>query len=122
VNRAEDLKGGAPDDRQRPFYVGQTLLYPNLGEPILKSAASELPFYFALYGPVQGLTADAQLLRNGTALAEAPVPLAPADGARVQHVGRMPIGTLPNGTYELRIRVKRAGEELSRSAFFTLVD
>jgi hypothetical protein len=34
----------------------------------------------------------------------------------VQHVGRLPIGALPAGTYELRIKVG----ELSRSAYFTL--
>ena len=45
----------------------------------------------------------AQLLRNGQALAEAPVALTAATGSRVQHVGRLPIATLPAGTYELRI-------------------
>ena len=33
-----------------PLYVGRTLLYPNLGEPISKAAVKELPFYFTLYG------------------------------------------------------------------------
>jgi len=57
-----------------------------------------------------------QILRNGRVLAEAPLDLAAPAGPRVQHVGRFPIGALPPGTYELRIRVG----ELSRSAFFTL--
>jgi hypothetical protein len=34
----------------------------------------------------------------------------------VQHVGRIPVGKLPPGTYQLRIKVG----ELSRSAYFTL--
>jgi hypothetical protein len=76
----------------------------------------ELPFYFALYGATAGLTASAQLLRNGQVLAEAPVQLAAGAGPRVQHVGRFPIGALPPGTYQLRIRVG----ELTRSSFFTL--
>ena len=35
---------------------------------------------------------------------------------------RLPISSLPAGTYELRIVVRNAGGELSRTAFFTLVD
>jgi hypothetical protein len=50
------------------------------------------------------------------------VELPPAAGSRVQHVGRLPIGALPAGTYELRIRVTGAHQELSRTAYFTLQD
>jgi VWFA-related protein len=120
VNRAEEIKDAAAD--RGPLYVGQTLLYPNLGEPITKSNTSELPFYFALYGDVSGARAVAQLLRNGLAVAEAPVELPPATASRVQQVSRLPIASLPAGTYELRIRVMHKGQELSRSAFFTLQD
>jgi hypothetical protein len=103
-----------------PLYVGHRLLYPNLGEPILKSTTGELPFYFALYGDAQGATAVAQLVRNGQPVAEAPVELPGATGGRIQHVGRLPIAALPAGTYELRIRVMAGGQEMSRAAFFTL--
>jgi len=120
VNRAEEVGESAKGDG--PLYAGRTLLYPNLGEPIVKSVTTELPFYFTLYGDARDVTALAELLRNGQALAEAPVPLPPTDGGRVQHVGRLPIAELPTGTYELRIRVTREGEELSRSVFFTLQD
>jgi hypothetical protein len=41
---------------------------------------------------------------------------------RVQHVGRLPIAALPAGTYELRIRVSDGRQELSRTAFFTIVE
>jgi hypothetical protein len=124
VNRTEETgESPEPDAASRPpLYVGRTLLYPNLGEPISKAAAQELPFYFALYGATRGAAAKAQLLRNGQALAEAPVTLPPANGPRVQHVGRLPIASLPAGTYQLRIVVNNAGQELSQSTFFTLVD
>ena len=82
----------------------------------------ELPFYFTLYGAAAVGRITAQLLRNGQALAEAPVTLPPSTAARVQHVGRLPISTLPVGTYELRIVLKDAGRELSRTAFFTLIE
>jgi hypothetical protein len=114
VSRSEELGTGAGG--VSPLAVGKTLLYPNLGEPIVNSPGRELPFYFSLYGPVGGAAATAQLLRNGQVLADAPLPLGTASGLRVQHVGRFPIGALPPGTYELRIRVG----DLSRSAFFTL--
>ncbi|PYR72263.1 MAG: hypothetical protein DMF86_24140, partial [Acidobacteria bacterium] len=118
VNRAEEV-GKAPAGAG-PLYVGRTLLYPNLGEPIGHSASPELTFYFTLYGDARTVKAYAQLLRNGRALAEAPVELPPATGSRIQHVGRLPIGALPPGTYELRIRAVDGGRELSRTAFFTL--
>ena len=124
VNRIEDVKD-APSPEvgiAPPLYVGQTLLYPNLGETIRKTATAELPFYFTLYGDLQGVKVYAQLLQNGRALAESPVALPAASGSRVQHVGRLPISALPAGTYELRIRVTDAGHEVSRTAYFTLQD
>jgi VWFA-related protein len=124
INRAEETTGGraAAPHAEGPFYVGRTLLYPNLGEPIRKSAASELAFYFVLYGEPDGVHASADLLRNGELIASAPVDLPRWAGGRVQRVGRLPIGRLPAGTYELRIVVTRAGRELSRTAYFTLMD
>jgi VWFA-related protein len=121
VSRAEEGSGPAPAG-PAPLYVGRSLLYPNLGEPIRRSATGELPFYFTLYGNVQAAKASAQLLRNGHALAGAPVHLPPATGSRVQHVGRLPIGALPPGTYELRIHVTDGRQEISRTAFFTLLE
>jgi len=69
---------------------------------------------------VHDANATAQLLRNGLAIAQTPLQLSAAKGSRVQQVGRMPIGALPAGTYELRIRVTAEGQEVARSAFFTL--
>jgi VWFA-related protein len=121
VARAEDSGGAAAAPGPRgPLYVGTSLLYPNLGEPIRKSSPAELPFYFMLYGRVGAVSAVAQLLRNGDLLAEAPVQLPASTGSRMQHVGRLPIAALPLGTYELRIRVTGAGPEISRTAFFTI--
>jgi VWFA-related protein len=124
VSRVEEIGDASSGGSKTvaPLYVGHQLLYPNLGEAILKSEASELPFYFTLYGDVAGATAAVQLLSNGQPIAEAPVLLPPATAARVQHVGRLPIGALPAGTYELRISVVTRGRELSRTAYFTLRD
>jgi VWFA-related protein len=120
VNRVEEVS--YPTNASAPLYVGHMLLYPNLGDPIRRSGSSELPFYFTLYGDVHDVKVYAQLLRNGAAVAEAPVQMSPSTGSRVQHVGRLPIGALPGGTYELRIRVTDGRRELSRTAYFTLQD
>jgi hypothetical protein len=124
VSRIEDLGGelAAQGQATAPLYVGRTLIYPNLGESIVRSATTELPFYFTLYGALDGTKAFAQLLRNGQSLAEAPIDLPPANGSRMQHVGRFPIGALPEGTYQLRIRVTDGSREVSRTSFFTLRD
>jgi VWFA-related protein len=115
VSRTEEVpEGHLP--AHSPLSIGRTLLYPNLGEPIVNAPSRELPFYFELYGGIAGATAAVQLMRNGQVLAEAPVQLAASTGPRIQHVGRFPIGALPAGTYQLRIRVG----DLTRSAFFTL--
>jgi VWFA-related protein len=114
VGRSEELSG-APTGAS-PLTVGTTLLYPNLGEAIVNTPSRELPFFFTLYGNAAGVTASAQLRRNGAVLAAAPLPLPQSTGPRVQHVGRFPIGALPAGTYELRVEVG----DLWRSAFFTL--
>jgi VWFA-related protein len=115
VSHSEEL-GAADVTSASPLAVGRTLLYPNLGESILNGSSRELPFFFTLYNPGADAKASVQLLRNGQVLADAPLPLAVPSGPRVQHVGRLPIGALPAGTYELRIKV---GEQ-SRSAYFTL--
>ena len=53
---------------------------------------------------------------------QAPLDLPASTGARVQHVGKLPIGTFPAGTYQLRIAVSEGQQHLTRTAFFTLVD
>jgi VWFA-related protein len=104
-----------------PLYVGDQLLYPNMGEPISKAAAKELPFYFVAY-PAAGAnepTATIELYGNGQRLAEAPLPLTKADdGGRMAQVSRIPIDGLAPGTYELRVTVKQGPQLASRSLPF----
>jgi VWFA-related protein len=114
VSRTEEITDRSA--ATSPLVVGKTVLYPNLGEPIVNSPSRELPFFFTLYGEVGQRHASVELLHNGQVLATAPIQLAGASGPQVQHVGRFPIGALPAGTYQLRIKVG----ELSRTAYFTL--
>ncbi len=124
VSRVDEVNDPPSADARgaAPLYVGNRLFYPNLGEPIRKSAVPELPFFFTLYGTGQPDQAFVQLLRNGQILAEAPLQIGTATGSRIQQVGRLPISTLPAGTYELKIRVLYGKQELARTAFFTLQD
>jgi VWFA-related protein len=107
-----------------PFLVGDLLLYPNLGEPVRKSATPELGFFFTAY-PGKGPTPQAtlELLQNGTRRAALPLTLgAPDSSGRIQHVSRLPIGTLAAGTYELRILLVDERQQIARSRLFTLVE
>ena len=105
-----------------PLYVGNTVLYPNLGDPLVKGTDKELGFYFVVY-PGQGggpaPAASLELLQNGQSLAKVPLQLAaPAADGRIQQVSRIPIEALPPGSYELRVAVQQGGQPEVRSATF----
>src|SRR5206468_3996934 len=78
----------AKADPGNPFLVGDMLLYPNLGEPLRKSATPELGFFFTAY-PAKGSKPQAtlELLQNGARLAALPLTLGEPDSSgRIQHV------------------------------------
>ena len=107
-----------------PFLVGDMLLYPNLGEPLRKSATPELGFFFTVY-PGKGAAPQGtlELLQNGTRLAALPLTLGEPDSSgRIQHVSRLPIGNLAAGTYDLRILLVDGRQQISRSTMFRIVD
>ena len=107
-----------------PFLYGDMLLYPNAGAPLRRGRDAELTFYFAFYAaPPEDPSAAVEVLHSGRPLASVPVevPRPSADG-RVQHVGKLPVGNFPPGTYELRLRLRAGGEEQLRTAFFTIVE
>jgi VWFA-related protein len=114
-----------PDQRfANPFLVGDMLLYPNLGDPLRKSATPELGFFFTAY-PGKGSKPQAtlELLQNGARLATLPLTLAEPDSSgRIQHVSRLPIGALAAGTYDLRVVLTDGRQQVSRSAMFRIVD
>ncbi len=123
VKRSEKVpeKGQRADN---PLLVKDVILYPNLGEPVSK-AVKEIGFYFAVY-PVSGGAAPEsviELLLDGKAVAQIPMPLGTADASgRIQQVGRLPIDQLPPGTYDLRAVVKQGNAQLFRSTMLRIVD
>jgi VWFA-related protein len=110
--------------RPSPFMVGDRLLYPNLGEPLKKSATQELGFFFTVY-PQKGSKPQAALevIQNGVRLASLPLPLdEPDSSGRIQQVSRLPIGSLPAGAYDLRIVLADGRQQIARSTTFRIVD
>ncbi|HXW05130.1 MAG TPA: VWA domain-containing protein [Vicinamibacterales bacterium] len=123
VRRAEKVseKERRPDN---PLQVGEVVLYPNLGEAVSK-AAKEVAFYFAVYpaegGPVPQATLE--LLLDGNAVAQLPLPLPAADrSGRIQQVGRLPVEQLAPGTYELRAVVRQGAAQVSGVTMLRLVE
>ena len=123
VKRGEKV---AATDRPtgNPLLVRDILMYPNINEPVSKSA-KEAVFYFVAYPVAGGPAAESviELQQNGKPLAQIPMPLgAPDTAGRVQQVGRLPIADLPAGTYDLRAIVKQGSEQLVRSALLRVVE
>jgi hypothetical protein len=110
----------AAGEKSPPFYYGDLLLYPNLGEPLRRQDG--LSFYFVVY-PVPGRCAcemRVALLRNGQSLGETTRALQPTGDPRLPHLAQLPIENLTPGTYELRVVVTDMVDQQSRSTFFTV--
>jgi hypothetical protein len=99
-------------------------LSPNLGDPISK-AAKEIAFYFAMYPATggSGPNVTIELLQNGKARVQLPMPVPPADASgRVQQLGRLPLEAIAPGTYELRAVVKQGDQQVTRSIMLRVTD
>jgi len=117
VKRSEKLaeKDRRPD---HPLLVGDTLLHPNIGEPVSK-AAKELGFYFVAYPAKNGPAAEStiEVMLNGKLVAQVPLPLPAADASgRIQQVGRLPLDQIAPGTYQLRAIVKQGASQVTNTA------
>lgn len=108
-----------------PFRVGDLLLYPNLGEPLRKSADQELAFFFTVYQKTgaKPATAMLELMQNGKPLARSPLELSkPDDTGRIQQVSRLPLTELAPGTYDLRVVVTDGTAQQARSVMVRIVN
>jgi VWFA-related protein len=122
--------GSAQGERPlaHPLIVGDRILRPLLGEPLSKSSAKELTFYFVAY-PAAGAGAGAgrseatvELLSNAQPIATAPLQLdAPDTSGRIPHVSRLPLEALTPGTYELRVRLRQGASTALRTLQFRVV-
>ena len=107
-----------------PFYYGNMLLYPNAGEPLRKGRDTELLLYFVFHRPPAGdVSATLEILHSGRTVASLPIDLPrTTQEDRIQHLGKLPIDKFPQGTYELRLRLRTEDAEQLRTAFFTIAE
>jgi len=116
----------AERERDNPLYYGDTIVYPNMGQPFRKSATPTLGFFFTVYGspsdaaPQQALV---ELLKGNAVAARLPMPLGAADvNGRIQHAAALPMQALAPGDYTLRITVANGTKSASRQAHFTVAE
>lgn len=120
IQRAEQVK----EKTDSPFLVGdQLLVYPNLGEPVRKSA-KQMGFYFNVY-TAKGATEEPKLtlevLQNNKSVARVPLKLgAPDAKGRIQYASALPLDSLNPGSYELKISVSDSKSAVSRSVAFAI--
>jgi VWFA-related protein len=122
VGRAEQVPPGDRDPAN-PLYIGDSLIYPRLGEPIALGPAATVGFLVAVVPP-PGIqpSATLQLLRTGALVAEAPLSLPPADAdGSIKSVGQIPIAHLAPSDYLLRVIVTSGDHRQVREAAFRTV-
>lgn len=119
INRIEQIK----EKLDSPFQLGEVMVYPNLGEPIKKSA-QKLGFFFTVYpakGKVDATKLNLELTGSGKSLANFPLKLtAPDATGRIQFASALPLDSLNPGVYELKITVKDGVTTMTRATSFTL--
>lgn len=121
VQRVERVPAEERDD-ETPLYFGDLLAYPNIGQPLSKTATQELAFAFTIYPEGRPLTgARLELFRGGQPVGAAPLDLeSPGPDGRVQQISRLPMAALEPGAYELRVAVQAGDAVLRRNVRVTI--
>jgi VWFA-related protein len=108
-----------------PFHFGEVLIYPNMDEPLRKSASKNLAFFVAVYPP-QGSAAAAtklklEIIQRGRVLGQTSSDLpAPDPSGRIQYASAIPIDKYKPGDYELKVTVQDAQGTAIRTEHFTI--
>jgi hypothetical protein len=115
-----------PEEQKRPqpFKFGELLVYPNLGEPILKSTTKQLAFFFTAW-PVKGSTntlpLTLEILQNNHSLGKTSGQLpGPDEQGEIKYASAFPLDKFQPGAYELKVTVGDGGNSVSRSTNFTV--
>jgi VWFA-related protein len=123
LKRAERL---TPEEQKRdqPFHFGELLIYPNLGEPVLKSVVQQLAFFFTAW-PAKGYTrplhVTVEILQNHRSLAKTPGVLpTPDESGQIKYASSFPLDKFQPGSYELKVTVSDDRSTVSRSTSFTI--
>lgn len=110
--------------RNQPLHFGDLLVYPNMGEPIQRSATQQLAFFFTAW-PVQGspdaLQLTLEILQNNRSLARTSGQLPAADQqGQIKYASSFPLEKFKPGAYELKVTVSDGRSSVSRSTGFTV--
>jgi hypothetical protein len=118
VGHAEPDAGGEPT----PLLREGVRLFPNLGDPVVKSAGNPLTFLFTLQPSARPLaSASVELLRDGTSILQSPVALPPPDGeGQMRVISGLDVAGLEPGDYILRLSVTNAQGFQTRTTPFKL--
>jgi len=110
------------EKEQNPFHYGQTLMYPNMGEPLSRSKRKELAFYFDVYPAKKGAPKlTVEILKNNQVLTSgSPALGAPDETGRIQYVSALPLSRFQTGDYTLRITITQGQASVSRFTNFTV--
>ncbi len=124
VGRAEKVSD-AEKKSDNPLFYGDTVIYPNMGEPFRKSTSSAVGFFFTVYGGSAPAARKATIeVRRGDQVAgrvTADLPAPDASG-RTQFAGALPLQNFAPGTYELKVTVADASGSATQQARFTLAE
>jgi len=108
-----------------PFNFGEVLIYPNMGEPVRKSAGGKLAFFVTAYPP-RGASPSAtklkiEITQKGRTLGQSTndLPAPDADG-RIQYASALPLDKYAPGDYELKVTVQDGRDTVTRALKFTI--
>jgi hypothetical protein len=124
VGRAEKVSD-AEKDSDNPLFYGDTVIYPNMGEPFKKSSSTALGFFFTVYGGSAPAARKATIeVRRGDQIAGRVTADLPAPDARgrTQFAGALPLQNFAPGAYDIKVTVADASGSDSRQARFTLTE
>jgi len=123
LRRAERL---TPEEQKRdqPFRFGELLVYPNLGEPVVKSVAQQLAFFFTAWpakASTEPLQLNIEILQNHRSLVKTHGQLpAPDQLGQIKYASSFPLEKFQPGAYELKVTVGDGKNTVSRSTSFTI--
>jgi hypothetical protein len=124
LKRMEKL---TPDEQKgrSPLIYGEAMVYPNMGEPLRRSEAGTLGFFFTAYSRPKASGAPKtvlELLQNERSLGSLAVDLPNPDArGRIQYAGSLPLEAFAPGAYTLKVTVTDGAASETRTAVFTVV-
>jgi VWFA-related protein len=123
LKRAERLTADE-QKRDQPFHLGELLVYPNLGEPVFKSAGKQLTFFFTAWpakGSTNPLKVTVEIFQNHKRVGQTSSQLPAADEqGRIKYASAFPLDKFQPGVYELKVTVDDGKNSASHSTQFTV--